>query len=124
VSNSYSSGSVSGFWYVGGLVGTNHWGGTVTNCYSSGSVAGGTIVSGLVGINYGSVENSFWDTQTSTQPESAGGTGKITAEMQNIATFTDWNIIAVANLSERNPAYTWNIVDGQTYPFLSWQPVS
>jgi len=132
VSNSYSSGSVSGFWYVGGLVGTNHWGGTVSNCYSSGSVTGETIVSGLVGINYGSVENSFWDTQTSTQPESAGGTGKITAEMQNIATFTDtemegldepWDIIAVA-LGVTNTTPTWNIVDGQTYPFLSWESVS
>ncbi len=46
--------------------------------------------------------------------------------MQNIATFSaaGWNIIAVANPGTRNPSYIWNIVDGQTYPFLSWQPVS
>ena len=44
---------------------------------------------------------------------------KTTAEMQNIATFAGWSIIAVAS-SETNPAYTWNIVDGETYPFLSW----
>jgi hypothetical protein len=35
-----------------------------------------------------------------------------------------WNIVAVANPATRNPSYTWNIIDGQTYPFLSWQSVS
>jgi len=71
-----------------------------------------------------SVSDSFWDTQTSGQATSDGGTGKTTAEMQDIATFSgaDWNIIAVANPSTRNSSYTWNIVDTQTYPFLSWEP--
>jgi hypothetical protein len=48
--------------------------------------------------------------------------GKTTAEMQDIATFAGWSIIVVAS-GETNPAYTWNIVDGETYRFLSWQPV-
>jgi len=26
-------------------------------------------------------------------------------------------------LNQTNTTYIWNIVDGQTYPFLSWQPV-
>jgi hypothetical protein len=30
-------------------------------------------------------------------------------------------MFAVADPSARNTSYTWNIVDGQTYPFLSWQ---
>jgi hypothetical protein len=70
------------------------------------------------------VTDSFWDIETSGQTSSAGGTGKNTTEMQDIATFTgaDWNIIAVANSSTRNPSYIWNIVDNVTYPFLSWQP--
>jgi hypothetical protein len=44
--------------------------------------------------------------------------------MQDIATFSGagWNIIAVANPNSRNPSYIWNIVTGQTYPFLSWEP--
>jgi hypothetical protein len=44
--------------------------------------------------------------------------------MQSIATFSGvgWNIIAVANLGTRNPVYIWNIVDAETYSFLSWQP--
>ena len=56
-------------------------------------------VGGLVGRNYqGTVSNSFWDTETSGQATSAGGTGKNTTEMKDIATFSGagWNIIAVA----------------------------
>jgi hypothetical protein len=123
ISDSYSSGNVSGDWQVGGLVGWNY--GTVDKCYSISSVTGNEDVGGLVGDNYeGNVSNSFWDTETSGQATSAGGTGKTTAEMKNIATFSGagWNIIAVANPDTRNPSYIWNIVDGETYPFLSWQP--
>jgi hypothetical protein len=126
VSNSYSTSSVTGEGGVGGLVGANT--GTVSNSYSTGSVtSGGNYVGGLVGDNQeeGTVSNSFWDTETSGQDTSDGGTGKTTTQMQAIATFSDagWNIITVVNLGERNPSYTWNIVDdGQTYPFLSWQP--
>jgi hypothetical protein len=123
VSNSYSSGNVTGTNNVGGLVGDNLHG-RVTNCYSTASVTGNNNVGGLAGIadeNY--VHNSFWDTQTSGQGNSAGGTGKTTAEMQNITTFSGatWDITEVANPGTRNPAYIWNIADGLTYPFLSWQ---
>ena len=33
------------------------------------------------------------------------------------------NIYAMS-VGQTNLAYAWNIVDGQTYPFLSWQAVS
>jgi hypothetical protein len=76
-----------------------------------------------VGRNIGTVGTSFWDTLTSGQATSAGGTGKTTAQMKDITTFSGagWNITTVA-LNETNLAYIWNIVAGQTYPFLSWQP--
>lgn len=121
VDNSYSTGSVTGNGGVGGLVGANN--GTVSNSYSTGNVTGNSSVGGLVGLDSATVSNSFWDIQTSGQTTSAGGTGKTTAEMQDISTFsgTGWSIVAVANLSIRNYAYIWNIVDGQTYPFLRWQ---
>jgi len=120
VSNSYSTGNVTGNSSVGGLVGEND--GTVSDSYSTGSVTGGGInVGGLVGYNnFGTVSNSFWDTATSGQATSGCcGTGKNTTEMQNIATFSGvgWNIIAVAPGST-NTTFTWNIVDGETYPFL------
>ena len=121
VRNCYSLGSVTGEWLVGGLVGHNR--GTVSDSYSTGSVSGNEDVGGLVGRNYeGTVSDSFWDTETSEQSTSDGGTGKTTAEMKSIATFSAWDIIAVANPGTRNPSYTWNIADEQTYPFLSWQP--
>jgi len=129
VRNSYSTGSVTGSKYVGGVVG-NNWG-NVSYSYSTGTVTGNEEVGGLVGRNLvgsnieGTVSNSFWNTETSGQGSSAGGTGKTTAEMKDIVTFSGagWNIIAVGNPDTRNPSYIWNVVEGVTYPFLSWQPV-
>jgi hypothetical protein len=154
VSNSCSTGSVTGQKYVGGLVGRNE--GTVTNSYSAGNAIGDRAVGGLVGwnqegmvnmcyatgsvtsnaclggltcTNSGIINNSFWDTESSRQATSNGGTGKTTAEMKDIDTFLNtetegldqpWDITAVA-ADETDPSYIWNIVDGQTYPFLSWQ---
>jgi len=123
VSDSYSTGSVTGNSSVGGLAGSNIELGTVSNSYSTGSVSGNENVGGLVGENEdGTVSNSFWDTETSGQATSDGGTGKNTTEMQDIATFSGagWDIIAVAPGST-NTSYTWNIVNAQTYPFLSWE---
>ena len=127
VSNSYSTGNVTGrdySGYIGGLVALNLWG-NISNCYSTGTVNGKAPVGGLVGDNSGgTVNNSFWDTETSGQATSDGGIGKTTNELKNITTFTGagWNIVAVASTDIGNPPYIWNIVDGQTYPFLSWQP--
>jgi hypothetical protein len=124
-SNSYATGSVTGEDNVGGLVGRNDDGSTASNSYATGNVTGELHVGGLAGKNEGTVSNSFWDTETSGQANSDGGTGKTTAEMQDITTFSGagWNIIAVANPGIRNPSYIWNIVNTVTYPFLSWQSV-
>ncbi|GAG01401.1 unnamed protein product, partial [marine sediment metagenome] len=97
--------------------------GTVSNSYSTGSVTGENHVGGLVGLNEeGTVSNSFWDTETSGQSTSDGGTGKNTTKMKDIATFSGaaWDIIAV-DPGSTNTTYIWNIVDTVTYPFLSWQ---
>jgi hypothetical protein len=120
LSNSYSTSSVTGKEGAGGLVGANS--GTVSNSYSTGSVTGNDDIGGLVGYSEGTVSDSFWDTETSGRSTSSGGTGKTTAKMQDIATFSgvEWNIIAVANTGTRNPSYIWNIVDDETYPFLSY----
>jgi len=132
ISNSYSTGSVSGesSTGIGGLVGQQHPDDcTISNSYSACSVAGNLAIGsgdigGLVGDNYyvDNVISSFWDTETSGQSTSDGGTGKNTTEMQDIATFSGvgWNITAVA-LNQTDPAYIWNIVHNVTYPFLSWQ---
>jgi hypothetical protein len=107
VTHCYSTGTVSGGHQVGGLVGMNF--GAVTACYSTGAVNGFTQVGGLVGVVWGSVTGSFWDTQTSGQVTSDGGTGKTTVEMQTASTFLEagWDFVNV-----------WGIVENQTYPYL------
>jgi hypothetical protein len=128
VDSCYSTGRVTGEVFAGGLIGENSYS-RVTSCYSTGTVTGDNYVGGLVGSNEfgtGTVSKAFWDTETSGQAASAGGTGKNTTEMQDIATFlgAGWDISPVGGSDERNPSYIWNIVNGVTYPFLSWQPVS
>ena len=130
VSNCYVTGSVTGRVNVGGLVGYST--GTVRQCYSAGRVTGDTHSGGIVGFDVdalagyvGVVTGSFWDTDASGLEESHGGIGKTTLDMQDILTFSkmSWDIVAVAP-GETDESYIWNIVDGQTYPFLSWQSVS
>jgi len=126
VSDSYSGSAVSYAGRVGGLVGWNY-GGAVSNSYSTGSVTSERNTGGLVGANTlgGTISGSFWDIEASGQASSDGGIGKSTSEMKSIATFSTvgWNVAAVASPNTRNPAFIWNIADGQTYPFLSWQSV-
>jgi len=113
ITNSYSTGSITGIAYVGGLVGENDYYGMITKCYSTGSVSGRVAVGGLVGLNKSTVTASFWDTQTSGQSASSGGTGKRTAEMKTISTFTTagWDFVEI-----------WGIGENQTYPFLRTEP--
>jgi len=111
ISNSYSTGTVNGggSTTAGGLVGLNgpyySGGTTITNSYSTGHVSG-DVVGGLVGSNAGTITSSYWDTQTSGQTASAGGTGKTTAEMKTQSTFVGWDFTG-----------TWGIVAG-SYPYL------
>ena len=118
ITNAYSTASVTGADYYGGLVGTN-WGGTINKSYSAGSVpviashSGGLV--GGVGDG-GTTNNSFWDTQTSGQASSAGGTGKTTYQMKTLATFTagSWDFTAGTGV--------WTMVEAssgfRSYPYF------
>ena len=128
----YSTGTVT---HGSGLVGGN-WG-TIVDSYSTagrslarfstveGKITNSYSTCALVEWNRGTITSSFWDIQRCGEAPEGGGTGKTTAQLKSITTFSDagWDIVAVAP-GERNTAYTWNVVDGQTYPFLSWQRVS
>jgi len=120
VTQCYSSGSVNGNSdFVGGLVGRNE--GTMTHCYSTGAVSGKYFVGGLVGFGlWGVVTACLWDTQTSGRAWSAGGTGKTTAEMQTASTFlaAGWDFIdETANGTDD----IWWINEGKDYPRLWWE---
>lgn len=157
VENCYSTGSVSGAYCVGGLVGENwngsqvincysrcsvnasydyHGGGligqsnsTVTNCYSTGTVTG-TNAGGLMAYSSGTVSNSFWDTETSGQPSSAGGTGKTTAEMTTDALVYNYttNIYLAGGWDFKGETTNgtndiWNIGNSRNngYPYFDWE---
>ena len=79
---SYATGAVTATENVGGLVGFNK--GAVVGSYATGAVTGTTAVGGLVGYRSGSgsATNSYWDTTTSGQANSAGGVGKATSDLQ------------------------------------------
>ncbi|MGD2095878.1 MAG: GLUG motif-containing protein, partial [Phycisphaerales bacterium] len=67
--NCYSTGTVSGDSYVGGLIGTIDLGGSIINCYSTGTVSGDSYVGGLLGWNiYGGIISCY-----STGTVSGGG---------------------------------------------------
>lgn len=113
IMNSYATGPVIGGLYVGGLVGEVERG-AANKCFSAGPVSGNQYAGGLVGNirALGRVLHSFWDTQSSGQPTSAGGTGKTTDQMQTMSTFTPsgWDFFNV-----------WTICEGTNYPVLRWQ---
>ena len=123
LNNCYSSGSVSGAKRAGGLVGNNK--NSINKCYSTAVVAGdNSSIGGLVGYKESgsSASNSFWDTETSGQKSSAGGTGKTTIEMKNPYTFIDnaWDFISETNNGE-NDFWGINSNKNEGYPFLAWQ---
>ncbi|MBN2129785.1 MAG: hypothetical protein JW741_09825 [Sedimentisphaerales bacterium] len=112
---------------AGGLVGSNR--GTIRLSYSTGAVVtapsvgtfGWTLeAGGLAGSSWGSAESSFWDTETSGQTTSAGGTGLTTAEMQTAAIFLEagWDFV---DETENGTEDIWWILEGQDYPRLWWE---
>ncbi|WP_312068755.1 filamentous hemagglutinin N-terminal domain-containing protein [Acinetobacter sp.] len=118
VTNSYSTSTVEGKTSVGGLIGYNI--GTVENSYSNGAVTGVNHVGGLIGDDpyaNGIVINSYWNNETSGQYTSAGGTGKTTAELQKILTFSGWDI---ADASDPNSSSTWVIDEDNATPWLRY----
>ena len=119
VSNSYSTANVYGVRWVGGLVGCGR---NITHSYSTGSVNGDEFVGGLIGTGSPNrVVSAFWNIDTSGEAASpGGGMGLTTTEMQTASTFLEagWDFVGE---TENGPNDVWKIVEGQTYPLLSWQ---
>lgn len=130
LSNSYSRATIgASAIYDGGLVGLLD-SGTIINCYSTGSVTSSST-GGLLGLNlfgWGTVSNSFYDTQTSGKSDTGNGTPKTTTEMKTLATFTStatsglssaWDFTGNSN-NDTGTAENWAI-DADTnngYPYL------
>lgn len=120
VEDCFSTSHVIGDNNVGGIVGHNL--NEIKNSYSAGYVEGtGNDIGGLVGSAHSQarVEDSYWDTETSGQSNSAGGDGKSTREMILRRTFDPGNNNDGWNFREIDGI--WSINDEETYPFLRWQ---
>ena len=109
IRTSYATGGVSGDHSAGGLVGVNQ--GPVMASYATGRVSGNDKVGGLVGWNTaGTTTASYWDTHTSGQRTSDGGTGKTPTELQTptdaSGIYASWN------------ANRWDFGTSSQYPVL------
>jgi len=163
ISSCYAAGDVNGFSDVGGLVGFSGdsdpvyiynsysissvyatdsacgligWGNYIRayNCYAAGSVTGEYFSIGLFGGQYNQTENCFWDVEATGCTESDEGTGKTTAEMKDVFTYTNlatvgldtpWDFVGNPYDDTGNEDY-WDM-DACTntgYPYLTWQSVT
>ena len=105
MSDCYATGWISADEYAGGLVSVNR--SVITRCYATGSTYSTSDPAGLVSMNQGALTDSYWDTETTGQTGSQGGTGESTAQMMQEATFAGWDFSGV-----------WDIAEGQNYPYL------
>jgi hypothetical protein len=72
ITNSYSTGSVSGISWVGGIAGYLYGSCSITNSYSTGSVSGG-VVGGIVGYMYSSSITNSYSTGSVSGSSQVGG---------------------------------------------------
>lgn len=142
ISDSYSVAQTSGYNYVGGAIGVHVESNgnealTITDTFAAGPVTatqGSPNVGGLIGRFYDNfifnqcdtpygpvtVTDSYWDTQTTGQLTTAAnrGTGKSTAQMKDLSTYSAWSI------SDTTPDAnaTWGLCSSLNsgYPFLQW----
>ena len=126
---SYAAGAVSvtgntRFTKAGGLAGNN--GGTITASYARGRVSAagsGAAAGGLVGGNLrnGRVIASYWDTATSGQTGSAGGTGQTSRALQGPKDYTgiyaNWNLNLDGVAGGDSP---WHFGGAYQYPLLEY----
>ena len=127
INNCYSQGNITvsgdeAYSYAGGLVGTNDVS-AISSSYSTGRVSGADdFIGGFIGINVGTVNDNFWDIQSSGQPTSGAGTGLNTTEMQDANTYIDGNWDFMGETANGTDNY-WGINKNANngYPFLYWQ---
>lgn len=103
---------------VGGFSGDTR--SAVNRCYSTGTVTGsGGSTGGFAGRNSVAPVDCFWDTESSGRATSGGGTGKTTAEMQDIDTYDpEWDIVLESAHDGQFATAVWFIDDGVDYPKL------
>ena len=125
VSNSYSQANVTGInnagYGAGGLIGRINGGApTILNSYTVSEVSTTEGTSGgLIGLTTSSgsptITSSYWDTDVG-PGTSTGGEEMSTSDMQNITTYTDWNISTLEDYTNE----IW-VIQENDYPRLAWE---
>ena len=133
ITNSFSRVSITGDGgnNIAGFVQFNGSAGTCDDCYATGALAnggGGAKEAGFCQLNDGgSIPNCFWDTETTGQASSDGGTGKTTAQMKTESTFTDagWDFLTIWFIDGvSNNGYPALGLGAAVYPTVSTSRVS
>ena len=114
---------ISGADTVGGLVGYNEVGGSLTNCYSAGSVSGDIVVGGLVGYNVGDCTLCY-STGTVTQVTNGhalgglvgvnGGSITICYSTGTVTGYSDVGGLAGVNIDSISNCYSTGTVIGNS----------
>lgn len=122
ITNCYSTVSVSAtLGRAGGLLGFND-SGVLTDCYAASPVSAPLNAGGLVGeVQGGGINSCFWNSDLFS-PSNGYGTGKTTAEMQTMSTFTTatWDFV---NETTNGTNDIWQMGGclNNNYPVFSWQ---
>lgn len=110
----YNSGS------IGGLVGINAWESTVNRSYSTGllnTLECYSPIGGLIGNNWSNLTySSYWNTETSNQPQSYGGYAKTTEDMTY-----PYEISTYLNFIFNSIWYEDSTYINNGYPYFPWQ---
>ena len=134
----YSTGYVTGRYYIGGLIGYHYY--TITwNCYSTVNVIGSRYVGGIAGFiegcTAGSVINSYSTGLITGTNDTGGLCGKLVDSSIHVNSFYDSQTSGQSDTGKGTPKTTaqmkqeatfvgwdfdtiWNIVETETYPFL------
>jgi PKD repeat protein len=96
IRNSYAHTDIGGGASVaGGVVGFNDNAGLINNTYATGTISqASTVTGGVVGENTGTVESSYWDTQSTTRP------ARIPLREDFAGTEGDWTTVRDAQWGE------------------------
>ena len=142
ISENYATGAVNGGTNdVGGLVGDNAAGAFLTQSYATGAVTGVGSTGGLLGLNSGTVANSYWDENSTTQgtkgigndPSNTGATGLTSTggsptafSTASYAGFgTAGAVVGGASnaveITDATPKIAWYLLSGATRPYLAWE---
>jgi uncharacterized protein (TIGR02145 family) len=142
VSNSFATGNVIGYQWVGGLIGlssTFEVPNSITNCYATGNVSGVLNVGGLVSeLDLTDLSNAY--STGKVNGNNTGGLVGVFYDETSSATSSYWNIETSqqATSAAGTPKYTselvsqatftgwdfeelWSIQEGETYPYFQYQ---